>query len=117
LAGLKIMMGHRQVEQAALLYEFSLERHISADHLLRSIDRFVDLEHITGQLIDAATGDLNRDCAVVISSTIPSAKYSCSGSPLMFWNGRRAIEGLSGRASAVSPKSVRTADVRISSSA
>lgn len=38
------MMGHRQVEQAALFYEFSLERHIPADHLLRSIDRFVDLE-------------------------------------------------------------------------
>ena len=37
------MMGHRQVEQAALFYEFSLERHIPADHLVRSIDRFVDL--------------------------------------------------------------------------
>jgi hypothetical protein len=37
------MMGHRQVEQAALFYEFSLERHIPADHLLRSIDRFVEL--------------------------------------------------------------------------
>jgi len=35
-------MGHRQVEQAALLlYEFSLERHVPANHLLRSIDRFV----------------------------------------------------------------------------
>src|ERR1700750_1823220 len=38
------MMGHRQVEQAALFYEFSLERHVPADHLLRSIDRFVDLQ-------------------------------------------------------------------------
>jgi len=28
------MMGHRQVEQAALFYEFSLEKHIPADHLL-----------------------------------------------------------------------------------
>jgi hypothetical protein len=28
------MMGHRQVEQAALFYEFSLERDIPADHLL-----------------------------------------------------------------------------------
>ena len=37
------MMGHRQVEQAALFYEFSLERHVPADHLLRSIDRFVEL--------------------------------------------------------------------------
>src|SRR5690348_10905874 len=37
------MMGERQTEQAALFYEFSLERHVPADHLLRSIDRFVDL--------------------------------------------------------------------------
>ena len=40
------MMGHRQVEQAALFYEFSLERHVPADHLMRSIDRFVDLQEI-----------------------------------------------------------------------
>jgi hypothetical protein len=46
LAELKIMMGHRQVEQAALFYEFSLERHIPAEHLLRSIDRLVDLEQV-----------------------------------------------------------------------
>jgi hypothetical protein len=39
---MKIMMGHRQVEPAALFYEFSLERHIPIDHVLRSIDRFVD---------------------------------------------------------------------------
>jgi transposase len=44
------MMGHRQVEQAALFYEFSLERHIPADHLLRSIDRFVDLEQVRRDL-------------------------------------------------------------------
>src|SRR5512133_736082 len=37
-----------------------------------------------------------RESAVMISSTIPSAKYSCSGSPLMFWNGSTAIEGFSG---------------------
>jgi hypothetical protein len=34
LAGLKIMMGRRQVEQAGLLYEFSLDRYVPADHLL-----------------------------------------------------------------------------------
>src|ERR1700760_499633 len=44
------MMGHRQVEQAALFYEFSLERHVPADHLLRSIDRFVDLQEIRKDL-------------------------------------------------------------------
>src|SRR3712207_1182222 len=37
------MMGPRQVEQGALFYEFSLNGHVPADHLLRSIDRFVDL--------------------------------------------------------------------------
>jgi len=36
------MMGPRQVEQAALFYEFKLDRHVPSDHLLRSIDRFVD---------------------------------------------------------------------------
>ncbi|HEY0848284.1 MAG TPA: IS1182 family transposase [Bradyrhizobium sp.] len=44
------MMGHRQVEQAALFYEFSLERHIPASHLLRSIDRFVELEDLRREL-------------------------------------------------------------------
>ena len=37
------MMGKRKSAQQALFYEFSLERHVPADHLLRSIDRFVDL--------------------------------------------------------------------------
>src|ERR1700751_2198725 len=45
------MMGHRQVEQAALFYEFSLERHVPTDHLLRSIDRFVDLQKIRQDLV------------------------------------------------------------------
>src|SRR6476469_2252560 len=44
------MMGHRQVEQTALFYEFSLERHIPADHLLRSIDRFVELGDVRREL-------------------------------------------------------------------
>jgi hypothetical protein len=47
------MMGPRQVEQGALFCEFSLEEHVPSDHLLRSIDRFVDLselrQHLGGQ--------------------------------------------------------------------
>ena len=39
----------------------------------------------------------SREIAVVISSTMPSAKYSCSGSPLIFAKGNTAIDGLSGR--------------------
>jgi transposase len=37
------MMGERRVAQDSLFYEFSLEGHVPASHLLRSIDRFVDL--------------------------------------------------------------------------
>ena len=37
------MMGERTVMQEALFYSFSIENHVPADHLLRSIDRFVDL--------------------------------------------------------------------------
>ena len=37
------MMGERTVMQEELFYGFSLERHVPADHLLRAIDRFVDL--------------------------------------------------------------------------
>ena len=44
------MMGPRQVDQAALFYEFSLERHVPGGHLLRSIDRFVDLSEVRGHL-------------------------------------------------------------------
>ena len=44
------MMGARQVDQAALFYEFSLDRHVPSDHLLRSIDRFVDLSGIRQHL-------------------------------------------------------------------
>jgi transposase len=39
-------MGDRKVDQGALFYEFSLERHVPMDHMLRSIDRFVDLDGI-----------------------------------------------------------------------
>jgi len=36
--------GERRIGQEALFYEFSLERHVPERHLLRSIDRFVDLD-------------------------------------------------------------------------
>jgi transposase len=45
-----LMMGERTVAQEALFYEFSLERHVPADHLLRSIDRFVDLSSLREEL-------------------------------------------------------------------
>ena len=51
------MMGPRQEAQGALFYEFSIEDHVPCDHLLRSIDRFVDL------------GDIRRYLAPFYSST------------------------------------------------
>src|ERR1700748_42585 len=44
------MMGEPRSGQEALFYEFSLERHVPAEHLLRSIDRFVELEGIRCEL-------------------------------------------------------------------
>ena len=49
-AGGQSMMGERQVHQDALFYEFSLERHVPAEHLLRSIDRFVELDGVRCEL-------------------------------------------------------------------
>jgi hypothetical protein len=40
------MMGERRVMQEALFYGFSLERHVPDSHMLRKIDRFVDLSEV-----------------------------------------------------------------------
>lgn len=45
--------------QEALFYSFNLERHVPADHLLRSIVRFVDLSgsvRICGRSIARSAG-------------------------------------------------------------
>jgi hypothetical protein len=44
------MMGERRSGQEALFYEFSLERHVPAEHLLRSVDRFVGLNGLRREL-------------------------------------------------------------------
>ncbi len=44
------MMGPRQFEQGVLFYNFSLDANVPADHLLRSIDRFVDLSELRREL-------------------------------------------------------------------
>ena len=44
------MMGPRQIEQGVLFYNFSLDAHVPADHLLRSIDRFVELSELRREL-------------------------------------------------------------------
>src|SRR5271166_6325514 len=44
------MMGERRVMQEALFYGFSLERQVPDNHLLRKIDRFVDLSEVRTHL-------------------------------------------------------------------
>jgi transposase len=63
------MMGHRQ---AALFYEFSLDKHIPADHLLRSIDRFVELGEVRRELTPfySSTGRPSVDPELMIRMLI-----------------------------------------------
>jgi hypothetical protein len=49
-AGVRTMMGSQDGEQEQLFYSFSLEDHVPKDHLLRGIDRFLDLSELRGQL-------------------------------------------------------------------
>jgi hypothetical protein len=46
------MLGPKQEAQSALFYEFLIDDHVPQDHLLRSIDRFVDLSSIRTHLSD-----------------------------------------------------------------
>jgi transposase len=60
--------GTEAVAQGALFYEFSLERHVPEDHLLRSIDRFVDLGDVRGRLapLYSSTGRPSVDPELMI---------------------------------------------------
>jgi len=62
------MMGPRQQAQSALFYEFCLEDHVPADHLLRSIDRFVDLSDVRRHLASSysSTGRPSVDPELMI---------------------------------------------------
>ena len=66
------MMGDRQVVQGALFYEFSLERHVPAGHVLRAIDRFVDLEGVRAHLAPfySSTGRPSVDPELLIRMLI-----------------------------------------------
>ena len=46
------MLGPKQEAQGALFYEFSIDDHVPQDHLLRPVDRFVDLSGIRQHLTD-----------------------------------------------------------------
>ena len=46
------MMGQLPPDQNALFYDFCLEKHVPADHLLRRIDAFLDLDNLRRHLAD-----------------------------------------------------------------
>ena len=66
------MMGPRQMAQGALFYEFSIEDHVPADHLVRRIDRFVELSSIRRFLAPfySAKGRLSIDPELMIRMLI-----------------------------------------------
>ena len=72
------MMGRQSVPQEPLFYGFSLERHVPADHLLRSIDRFVDLQGVREHLqpFYSATGRPSIDPELLLRMLIVGY---CSG--------------------------------------
>jgi transposase len=71
------MMGERQVMQGALFHEFSLEEHVPAGHVLRSIDRFVDLGDLRTHLAPfySATGRPSVDPELLIRMLIVGYCY------------------------------------------
>lgn len=72
------MMGRQSVPQEPLFYGFSLERHVPAGHLLRSIVRFVDLDGVREQLrpFYSATGRPSIDPELLLRMLIVGY---CSG--------------------------------------
>jgi transposase len=66
------MMGERRVAQEALFYEFSLEEHVPSDHLLRSVDRFVELGDVRAHLAPfySSTGRPSVDPELMIRMLI-----------------------------------------------
>lgn len=47
------MMGQLSGVQEHLFYSFNLDKHVPADHLLRRIDRFLDLDGLRNKLAEA----------------------------------------------------------------
>ena len=66
------MMGVRRVNQEALFYAFSLERHVPAGHLVRAIDGFIDLSDLRSRLAPfySSTGRPSIDPELVCAENL-----------------------------------------------
>lgn len=71
------MMGTRRVAQDSLFYEFRLEKHVPASHMLRSIDRFVDLTSLRAYLSSfySSTGRPSVDPELMIRMLVVGYCY------------------------------------------
>jgi hypothetical protein len=80
------MMGERTVAQDALFSSSNLERHVSADDLLRSIDPFVDLSAIREHLRPCYSGTegleaIGRDTTGVPAPSVRDRSVARPGMP------------------------------------
>ena len=87
------MMGPRQVDQAALFYEFSLERHVPATHVLRSIDRFVDLSDVRSHLAPfySSTGRPSIDPELLVRMLLVGYCYGIRSERRLFAHLKRIL--------------------------
>jgi transposase len=71
-SGIEAMMGRQEAGQAPLFYAFNLEDHVPANHLLRGIDRFLDLSELHRNLAPhySYTGRPSVDPALLIRMLI-----------------------------------------------
>lgn len=77
------MLGPKQAAQGVLFYEFSIDDHVRQDHLLRSINRFVDLS-ISANILPRFTAIL------VVLRSIPNFLSVCC------WWGIASVSGPNG---------------------
>lgn len=79
------MMGERSVRQETLFYGSNLDDHVPADHMLRSINRFVELSGIRRQLAPyySAIGRPSIDPELMIRMLLSG--YCMTGVP---WGGQ-----------------------------
>src|SRR5258708_37649825 len=66
------MLGDRLTMQESLFYQFRLDDHVPADHMLRAIDKFVDLDGLRGHLMPfySTTGRPSIDPELMIRMLI-----------------------------------------------
>jgi transposase len=77
------MMGSQRGAQEQLFYSFSLDDHVPKDHLLRGIDRFLDLSELCVQLAAfySHTGRPSIDPVLMIRMLVIGYSFGILGAP------------------------------------